>query len=215
MKEIIIVGCGSVGMEIYSTIRWINWIQENKGAEPKYNILGFIDDLHYNSEIETRVKDLPVLGSIKEWKPKGQEVYALGIAAPKSKELIATKLEARGCKFETIIAPNSLVSPFAEIGTGCFITAYSIGGDAKIGRFVNIMGSMIGGGAIIGDYSTTLGFANIPAGKLGKRVYVGSHAVILDVKVGDDAIVCVGSIVVCNVRAGTKVFGNPAKRVDW
>ena len=31
----------------------------------------------------------------------------------------------------------------------------------------------------------------------------------------DDAYVCVGSVVVSNIKAGTKVFGVPAKRVDW
>ena len=74
---------------------------------------------------------------------------------------------------------------------------------------------MIGGHAVIGDYSTTLGFANIPNAKIGKRVYIGSHAVVLGSSVGDDAEVCVGSIVIRKVKAGTKVFGNPAKRVDW
>ena len=73
---------------------------------------------------------------------------------------------------------------------------------------------MIGGRAVIGDYSTTLGFANISHGPLGKRVYVGAGAVVL-CTVEDDATVSVGSIVVSKVKAGTKVFGNPAKRVDW
>ena len=72
------------------------------------------------------------------------------------------------------------------------------------------------GGASIGDFSTTTGFANIAGAHLGNRVFVGSHAVILNgKKVGDDAIVCAGSIVFSNVKAGTKVFGNPAKKADF
>ena len=33
-------------------------------------------------------------------------------------------------------------------------------------------------------------------------------------KVGDDAFIGIGSVVINNVKAGTKVFGNPAKRID-
>jgi serine acetyltransferase len=33
--------------------------------------------------------------------------------------------------------------------------------------------------------------------------------------IGDDAFICAGSIVYSNVKAGTKVFGNPAKREIW
>lgn len=214
MKNIIIVGCGSVGLEVYSTIDWINSIEKRKNGEPKYNILGFIDDL-YKSGTRVINEKTPLLGSIEDWKPLDNEIYALGISDPKIKEKVTSELEAKGCIFETIIAPNSLVSPDIKIGRGCFITAYSISGDAVIGNFVNVQASMIGGTAVIGDFCTTLGFANIANGRLGKRVYVGSQAVILNVKVEDDAIVCVGSIVVRNVKAGTKVFGNPAKKVDW
>jgi acetyltransferase-like isoleucine patch superfamily enzyme len=33
-------------------------------------------------------------------------------------------------------------------------------------------------------------------------------------KIGDGAYVGIGSVVISNVKAGTKVFGNPAKRVE-
>ena len=74
---------------------------------------------------------------------------------------------------------------------------------------------MIGQDSIIDDYSTTTGYTNIASAHIGKRVFVGSHAVILNgKKVGDDAFVCAGSIVFSNIKAGTKVFGNPAKKID-
>ena len=51
--------------------------------------------------------------------------------------------------------------------------------------------------------------------RLGKRVFVGTSAVIApSKKVGDDAYICMGSMVVTNVRAGYKVMGNPAKKMD-
>ena len=34
-------------------------------------------------------------------------------------------------------------------------------------------------------------------------------------KIGDGVTVGIGSVVISNVKAGTKVFGNPAKRMDF
>ncbi len=213
MTDIIIVCAGSVAIEVYYEIYAINEKEIKEGREKKYNVLGFISDVDDALDKFPYVED-KILGRIQEWNPIGQEKYVLGIATPVSKQKIVELLKERGCVFETIISPATILRPNIKIGEGCFITAYNISAGATIGNFVNLMGSMIGGQAIIGDYSTVLGFANVATGRLGKRVYVGSHAVVLDVEVGDDAVIGVGSVVVNKVKAGTKVFGNPAKRVD-
>ena len=47
--------------------------------------------------------------------------------------------------------------------------------------------------------------SNITNAHIGKRVFIGSHAVILNgKKVGDDAFVCAGSIVFSNVTVGVQ-----------
>ena len=213
MKDIIIVCAGSTAVEVFTLIESINEKAIEKEGKPIYNILGFLED-NTEAQLPEYVK-YPIIGRISDWQPIGDEVYAMGNSSPKVKEKLAQMLKERGCRFETLIAPYGKVGRYAEIGEGCIITSFCINNGAKIGNFVNILGSMIGGHAIIGDYSTTLGFANIPNAVIGKRVYIGSHAVVLGPSVGDDAEVCVGSIVINKVKAGTKVFGNPAKRVDW
>lgn len=212
MKDIIIVCAGSTGHEIYSIIEMINSEAQKEGKEPEYNILGFIED-NVNAKLRDYVT-VPILGTIKDWTPIGNEWYVLGNSMPKIKEKIVHGLKEKGCRFETIIAPYARVKPHVEIGEGSVIYAYNINDGAKIGKFVNIQGSLIAGGIEIGDYSTTLGFANVSHGPVGKRVYIGAGAVVL-APVEDDAMVCVGSIVVSKVKSGTKVFGNPAKRVEW
>ena len=212
MKDIIIVCAGSTGHEVYSIIELINDEETKAGRESKYNVLGFIED-NPKATLQEYVK-VPILGTVQGWEPQGDEWYVIGNSSPKAKEKIVTSLKEKGCRFETIIAPYSRIKPHVEIGEGCVIYAYNINNGAKIGNFVNIQGSMIGGKSVIGDYSTTLGFSNISHGPLGKRVYVGAGAIVL-CPVGDDAVVGVGSVVVSKVKAGTKVFGNPAKRVDW
>ena len=209
MDCVIIVGAGGFGREAYYLIQAINEIKA------QYEIVGFLDD--NPNALEGKKIDSPIIGRIDEWTPCGDEVYVMGIASPKIKEVIANTLISKGATFITLIHPAALVNRDAIIGTGCVISGRSsIGALAQIGNFVHVAGSMIGQDAEIGDFSTTTGYANITNAKLGKRVFVGSHAVILNGrKVGDDAFICAGSIVFHNVKPGCKVFGNPAKRLDF
>lgn len=215
MKDIIIVCAGGYGKEVLEIIKAINYRACQSGKEEPYHVIGFLND--EPDALKESSINVPIIGDIQNWKPYGDEVYALGLSNPKGKEKIAEMLKGRGAKFESLIAPWSIVPrENMEMGEGCVITAYSIAPGVKIGNFVHIMGSMIGSKVEIGDYSTTTGFTNIASARIGKRVFVGSHAVIIgNKKVEDDAYVCVGSVVVSNIKAGTKVFGVPAKRVDW
>ncbi len=209
MEDIVIVCAGTYGLEILSVIDAINLQKIRNGEDPAYNILGFLDD-NLNALAGKNIS-IPIIGTISDWHPIGNEVYSIGAAFAKTKEKLATKLKDRGCKFETLIAPWSLVSDDCIMGEGCFITAYSISAGVKLGNFVNINASMICPGSVIGDFSTTTGFSVVDNATIGKRVFIGSHAVITPgVVVHDDANVSVGSIVKENVPAGATVFGVPA-----
>lgn len=204
VKDIIIVGAGGFGREAYYLIKKIN----------KWNIKGFIDDKQVDLT-QYKIYDAPWLGTIKDWMPTDSEVYAMGISSPKVKEIVSKIMKEKGAKFETLIAPTAYVNETTELGEGCIIGGRAWVGDCnKIGNFVNIAGSSIGQDTIIDDYTTTTAHTNVPTGKIGKRVFIGSMAVIL-ANVGDDAFICAGSIVISNVKANTKVFGNPAKKIDF
>ena len=208
MKDIIIVGAGGYGREAYYLIQWINSI------EKRWNLKGFINDVH--EDLASKGINLPIIGTIKDWQPAPNEVFAMGISSPQGKMKVATLLCGRGAKFVTLIAPGVTYAPTATFGEGSIITyPANIGDCARIGRFVNVAGSMIGQDAEIGDFSTTTGYTNVTNAKIGKRVFVGSHAVILNGrKIGDDAVICAGSVVFHNVKPGYKVLGNPARRFD-
>ena len=206
MKNIIIVSAGSYAREVLLCIKWIN------KRKPTWNILGFIDD---NPDALAGIKcDYKIIGTIQDYIPKEDEYFALGIADPHLKDKIVTLLKSKGAKFATIINPNVSIGDYVEIGEGVVILGSNVGSNAILGNFTSIMGSMIGQDSIIGDFSTTTGYVNIASATLGEKVFVGSHAVVLNhLSVGDDAVVGAGSIVIRNVKAGTTVFGNPAKRI--
>lgn len=205
MKDLIIVGAGGFGREAYHLAKTIgNW-----------NIIGFIDDNPY--ALKGYKCEAKIVGSIKDWTPTENEEFAMGIASPKGKESIANYLKTKGANFVSLIHPRAMVYDTAEIGEGCIIGGMSnIGDCAKLGNFVNVAGSIVGQDSIVGDFSTTTAYVNIASAHIGQRVFIGSHSVILNSKkIGDDAYICAGSVVISNVKPGTKVFGNPAKKIDF
>ena len=208
MKDLIIAGAGGFGREALSLAKTLNKI------EPTWNIRGFINDIP--DALDGVKCSHQIIGTIKDWIPSENEVFVMGVSSPAGKEKIASILKSRGAKFITLIHPYAIVNEYVTMGEGCIINGRSsIGAGAVLGDFVNLAGSLVGQDAIIGDFSTVTGYANITKAHLGKRVFVGSHAVILNKrKVGDDAYVCAGSIVFSNVKPGIKVFGNPAKKFD-
>lgn len=203
-KDLIIVGAGGFGREAYYLAKTIG----------HWNIKGFIDD-NLNALEGVRC-ECPIIGTIKDWVVSENEMFAIGIASPKIKEIVVSGLKERGAKFVTLIHPRAMVYESAEIGEGCVIGGMSnIGDCAKVGNFVNVAGSVVGQDTEIDDYTTTTAFVNIVSAKIGKRVFIGSHSVILNgKKVGDDAFVCAGSIVMTNVKPGVKVMGYPAKKIE-
>lgn len=209
MKKIIIAGAGGFGREAYFLIKEINKI------EPQWSFKGFLNDIPV--DLKAHNINEKVIGTIKDWQPSDDEVFVMGVSSPQGKEKIAKTLKSKGATFATLIHPHALIVETAKIGEGCIIGGRSsIGDNAQLGDFVHIAGSMIGQDSIIGDYSTTTGFTNIASASIGKRVFVGSHAVVLNnITVEDDAFICAGSIVFSKVKAGTKVFGNPAKRIKF
>jgi len=207
MKDLIIVCAGGFGKEALSIAERMN--EKN----PQWNILGFIDD---TKEIGEEIfRGYKVLGNIKDWQPKPNEYFAIGMAKPQAKEKLYNIIHSKGGKFATLIHPSLNIPRETVIGEGCIISLGWIGINVTLGKCVHIAGSMIGE-AVIDDFSTTTGFTNIAGATIGKRVFVGSHAVVLNgKKVGDDATIGAGSIVFNNVKTNTTVIGNPAKKIDF
>ena len=94
MKNIIIVCAGSTAQEVYFMIKSINKHAEEKNQEAPYNILGFLSDVP-NALDGSGIQE-KIIGTIQEWNPIGDEVYAMGLSDPKGKEKLATLLKKRG-----------------------------------------------------------------------------------------------------------------------
>lgn len=208
MKDMIIVGAGGFGRELLQWIKDINRIQE------KWVIKGFIDD--NPNALDTFECGYTVIGSIQEWQPKKNEVFACAIAHPMSKEIITTLMKSRGASFEWIVHPSACIGEYNKIGEGIVIYPHvKITVNTEIGDFVTLLSSGVGHDVNIGNYTTISSYCDITGGvQVGNRVFIGSHVTIVPgKKIEDDAYIGAGSVVISNVKSGAKVMGNPAKRI--
>ena len=218
-KKIVLIGAGGFGREVASIIETVNNSEIKNNREPVYELLGFLDD---GQQYHTGylINGYPWLGD-HNWilDHKEDTVCNCVIGNPKVKRIIQEELTQQGVVFETIIAYAGFgyIGPYTEIGPGCvFYGGVTIGVNSKIGAGV-VMNQMvnIGHDAEIGDYTTIMPFTGISGYcKIGSEVSIGGHAFIVPGrKVGNGATVAAGSIVFSNVKAGTTVLGNPAKRM--
>lgn len=209
LKDLIIVGAGGFGREL------LQWVKDINKIENRWNILGFIDDTE--DPLKDKACDYKVIGTIVDWEPKENQEFALAIADPNGKVIVANQLKEKGAKFATVIHPTASINEFAEMGEGLVVyPRATIGPNTQIGDFVTILSCGVGHDASIGSYSTICAFCDITGYvQIGEKVFVASSVSIIPKrKIGDGAYIGAGSVVIGNVRAGVHVFGNPAKKMD-
>lgn len=208
MKELIIVGAGGFGREL------LQWVKDINAQKPTWKIKGFLDD--NPDALKGIACDYEVMGSIVDWNPSPQEEFACAIAAPDIKEKVVMRLKGKGAQFATIIHPTARIAEFVELGEG--FVAYPGAGvhpNATVGAFVTLLTmSTIGHDAEVGDFCTTSSYCDITGGvRLEDHVFLGSSvAIVPGRKIGRHASIAAGSVVITNVREGTKVMGNPAQK---
>ena len=209
MQDIIIVGASGFGRELLEIIGNIN------RKEPTWNILGFIDDdLNALDGFDIPYR---VIGTIRDWQPTEKEMYALAIAAPRTKEKIVPVLKAKGARFATIIAPTASIGDRTHVGEGVVMFGdVGISVDVTIGNFVffNALDG-IGHDTVIGDYCTFGPKVCISGGtRMGKCVNVGALASTFPgIEVGDYATIGMNSSAIRRVKPETTVMGVPAKSI--
>lgn len=143
------------------------------------------------------------------------------IAATGSNDLREAKLkrlETMGIPIASIIHPTAVISPSAAVSKGCTVLAGAvIHTNARIGT-----GCIVNTGAIVEHDCIVDDFVNIcprvsMAGhtEIGRKAYLGIGCTIIDaIRVGNEAVVGAGAVVIRDVMSGTVVAGVPARPLN-
>lgn len=212
-KRLIIISAGAFGREVRDISEGI---QLQQGKEVPWAFAGFLDD-RIDILKDKNAAEAVILGAPSDYQPQESDLFICAIGDPKVRREYADMIRAKGGKFATLIEPWSRVGRGAHIGDGCLIGPFcavscdlSIGADTVITAHVTIGHDVtVGRSCHIGAYAFIGGGA-----ELGDEVTLHPHAVVLPgVRIGNGCTVGAGAVAVSEIRAGTTVFGSPARPV--
>lgn len=208
MKKLIIIGAGGMGRTIYSNAL------ESVGYGEKFVIKGFIDDnLNALDQFDNYP---PIVGTISSYQPQPDDVFVSSIGG-ESRKPCMEEIIRRGGEFMELIHNTARLYTNAKIGKGNFIGAYSvIGNDATVGDYNMIQSyTVIGHDAVIGNWNRIDTHVTCVGGiVIEDEVNIHTGAIINhNVTVETGSHVGAGSFVIKKVKAGTTVFGNPARKL--
>lgn len=207
MKRVIIVGAGGFGREVF------NWAKDHPDCGKVWEITGFLDD--NPQALEGFNYEVPILGPVSDHQPAADELFLCAIGTPTIKRAVCQQLLDRGGVFLTLVHPSVIIGRNVQLGRGVILCpGVVLTCDIRVGDFamINCLSSA-GHDAWIGNWATISAHCDMTGRtELGEMAFMGSGSCILPgKKVGPRALVGVGSVVLGNVRADSKVFGNPAR----
>ncbi len=181
-------------------------------------LLGFVDD--DAAKAGTRVAGVLVIGTAAAL----PDLLAQGAAAivtigsNQARTAKAQELERLGFKFATAIHPSAAVARDVVVNAGTVIMARAIvNSGTSIGAHVIVnSGATVDHDCVLADGVHISPGASLAGGVVvGTNTQVGIRAsVIQRIKIGADAIVGAGAVVIRDVPSGVTVVGNPARTLN-
>lgn len=211
MKNLIIIGARGFGREICQVAL------QSQAVNRDFTVKGFLDS-NFNALDELHGYP-PILGPVETYDVQEDDVFISALGDVTWRKHYVEIIEDKGGKFISLIHSSASVDAQSRIGIGCYIAHNAViqsntvigdhscvfhgavvGHDCRIGSFVQLSSqTFLGGGVEIGDLVVLQ-----PGAKIVPRK-----------RIGDGVEVGIGSIVLGNVKAKTKVFGIPAMKIDF
>jgi len=208
MKNLVIIGAGGFGREMFGAAR------EALGYGDRFRIKGFLDG---NPAALDGFSGYPaIIGTPETYAIERNDVFITALGSIESRRRCADFVESRGGVFIPIIHRTASIGQNVTVGEGSFVAHNAVlTADVKVGRHACIFhGTVIGHDAVLGDYSHIYSLVSIGGGVRigeGASVFPGAK-VVPRVAIGEGATVGIGSTVIRDVDRGITVFGSPAER---
>ena len=206
MKNLIIIGAGGFGRELFSAAR------EAVDFDEQFRIKGYLDA--NPAALDRFAGYPPILGAPENYTPAPDDVFITALGNIASRRRCAELIEARGGAFIPVIHRSASLGQNVTVGPGSFIAHNVVlTVDISVGRHADIFhGTEIGHDSAVGDFAHVYSLCSIGGNvkiETGAAVYPGAR-IVPNRTIGENAVVGIGSVVLLNVRPGTTVFGNPA-----
>ena len=211
-QQIVIYGAGGFAREV----AWL--VESCNGDRQLYDVVCLIDD--NATSHGHKLNNIPVMSLRAASRAFPAALAIGGIGNPHLRQQVMEKAAASGFGVATFVHPHTTYSRWVTIGTGTVICAGCIlTTNITLGQHVQInLDCTVGHDVTMADYVTLAPGVHVSGQvRLGKRVYVGTGAVIINgtevepLIIEDDVTIGAGACVTRSVSRGETVVGVPAR----
>ena len=209
MKNLVIIGAGGFGREMFATAR------EAVGYGETFTVKGFLDG---NPSALDGFSGYPeIIGTPETYQIEENDVFITALGSIAARRRCAAMIEERGGRFISVIHRSASIGPNVTVGDGSLVAHNVVlTADIKVGWHSCVFhGTVIGHDTVLEDFTHVYSLVSVGGGVRiaeGASVFPGAR-IVPRVEIGAGATVGIGSAVVRGVPPGVTVFGVPAERL--
>ena len=208
-KDIVIISAGKFAREVYS------FVKHGIAAGQNWRIKGFLDSR--SRRLEGFNYPVPILSTVEAYTPGENDRFLCAIGTPPERRQYTEMILRKGGRFATLIHPTAVLGENVTLGQGVIISPHAVlTADIVLGDsvFVGPL-SCCSHDNRFGDWCHITGHCSFGGNvTVEEGCFFGIRSVVVPgVHIGKDAFIGVGSVVLRRIRAGAKVFGNPAVEI--
>ena len=209
MKNLVIIGAGGFGREMFATAR------EAVGYGETFTVKGFLDG---NPSALDGFSGYPeIIGTPETYQIEENDVFITALGSIAARRRCAAMIEERGGRFISVIHRSASIGPNVTVGDGSLVAHNVVlTADIKVGRHSCVFhGTVIGHDTVLEDFTHVYSLVSVGGGVRiaeGASVFPGAR-IVPRVEIGAGATVGIGSAVVRSVAPGVTMFGVPAERL--
>jgi sugar O-acyltransferase (sialic acid O-acetyltransferase NeuD family) len=207
MKQLIVVGAGGLGREVFQ------YALDARSKAGETEVLGFLDD--NPKALSGDPLEGKILGDTASFRVEPQHRFIIGVGDPATRQALAQQIAARGGRFATVVHPLAYVASTAGIAEGCILAPYVfVGAGARLGAHVVLNArASVGHDVVLAEHCVLSPHCVIGGSStLGQGVFMGSSATVVPQRsIGSCSKISAGAVVLHDIPSGALAVGNPAK----